>query len=237
MKKLYILIFLLIPIFVKAQITPPIDTIHYLQKSNTIRTDTLATNLLTLNQTNNTAQPMSGATLKSYFQLGLQKQMTAGSGLSISSNVIMNTAPDQTVTLTAGNGIAISGSYPSFTISQIAPTIATPTRTVNTSFTPSSTKTAYFYYSVLCSVTNPLLAGASTATVTVQYSTNGGSTWNDYAIIGNSSSVGVAVAIALTNGQTGELSGIVPANYLLQIKSVTAGTATVTVQKSIEVTY
>lgn len=41
---------------------------------------------------------------------------TAGSGISINSNVIANTAPDQTVVLNAGTGIQVSGTYPNFTI-------------------------------------------------------------------------------------------------------------------------
>jgi hypothetical protein len=46
------------------------------------------------------------------------KKYTAGEGISISSkNVITNEKPDQTITLTAGNGIKITGKYPNFTIS------------------------------------------------------------------------------------------------------------------------
>jgi hypothetical protein len=66
MKKLYILILLLIPLFATAQI----DTAHYLQKPvpAVMRTDTVATNLLTYNQTTHQAELMSGLTLKNYFQ-------------------------------------------------------------------------------------------------------------------------------------------------------------------------
>lgn len=42
---------------------------------------------------------------------------TAGTGISISGNIITNTAPGKTVKLTAGNGIHVTGSYPDFTIS------------------------------------------------------------------------------------------------------------------------
>ena len=44
----------------------------------------------------------------------------AGSGLSISGNTITNTAPDQTVELTAGSNVTITGTYPSFTIASTA---------------------------------------------------------------------------------------------------------------------
>jgi hypothetical protein len=44
---------------------------------------------------------------------------TGGTGISVSgSNVVTNTAPDQTVTITAGFGTAVTGTYPNFTISQ-----------------------------------------------------------------------------------------------------------------------
>ena len=46
---------------------------------------------------------------------------TAGTGVSISSNVITNTAPDQTVSLTGGTGISVSGTYPSFTVTNSSP--------------------------------------------------------------------------------------------------------------------
>ena len=42
---------------------------------------------------------------------------SAGSGLSLTGNTFANTAPDQTVVLTAGTGIGVSGTYPNFTIS------------------------------------------------------------------------------------------------------------------------
>ena len=46
---------------------------------------------------------------------------TAGSGLSLTGTEFANTAPDQTVVLTAGASISVSGTYPSFTITNDAP--------------------------------------------------------------------------------------------------------------------
>lgn len=249
MKKLYLLLCVLIPILAKAQTVPAIDTAHYLIKPNptVMRTDTLATNLLTYNQTTHQADLMSGGTLKSYFQSNIPYAIltgkptivtaTAGTGISITSGVVTNTAPDQTVTLTAGNGIAISGTYPNFTIAVVQPTFSFPTRTVNSNFTSSTTKAALVFYSVLCTVTNPALAGSSSATVTLQYSTNAGSTWQDAAQTGNLSSVALAVAVQISNGQTAELVSVIPTNALIRINSVTAGTATVSVVKSTEIVY
>ena len=51
--------------------------------------------------------------------------LTAGTGISTSGTypnfTITNTAPDQTVALTAGTGISTSGTYPNFTITNTAP--------------------------------------------------------------------------------------------------------------------
>jgi hypothetical protein len=52
---------------------------------------------------------------------GKQDVLSAGTGIDITSNVVSNTAPDQIVSLTAGTNIAISGTYPSFTIDSTAP--------------------------------------------------------------------------------------------------------------------
>lgn len=52
---------------------------------------------------------------------GAVEEITVGTGLTLSGGSLVNSAPDQTVTLTAGTGISISGSYPSFTITNSAP--------------------------------------------------------------------------------------------------------------------
>jgi len=40
----------------------------------------------------------------------------AGSGISITGNVISNSAPDQTITIGSGSGISVTGTYPNFTV-------------------------------------------------------------------------------------------------------------------------
>jgi hypothetical protein len=52
---------------------------------------------------------------------GKQDALSAGTGISLVSNIVTNTAPDQTIGLTAGTGIGVSGTYPNFTISNTAP--------------------------------------------------------------------------------------------------------------------
>lgn len=75
-----------------------------------------------------------------------QAALTAGTGISLASNVVTNTAPDQTVVLNAGSGILVSGTYPNFTIQNSLP--STPvfksatngTATSGTANTVSSTQ-------------------------------------------------------------------------------------------------
>lgn len=46
---------------------------------------------------------------------------SAGTGISITTGVIDNTAPDQTVVLNNGTGISVTGTYPNFTITNTSP--------------------------------------------------------------------------------------------------------------------
>ena len=172
---------------------------------------------------------LNGNTLIGSGDLIINNNYTAGSGINITSNIITNLSPDQTVTLTAGNRMSITGTYPNFTIGYVEPTINTPVvRTLNSNFTISTTKQAMVSYSVTCSVTNPLLIGTSSAMSYLEYSTNAGSTWLLPAQNGNSSGVGITVTLQLTNGQTGTLVGIIPANALVRLRTATTGTASVT---------
>lgn len=152
---------------------------------------------------------------------------TAGTGISIASNVITNTVPDQIVSLTGANNLSVTGTYPNFTITQYVPTVFNPTRTLNSNFTISTIKQANVNYSISLQVTNPLLIGTSTAAAYLEYSINSGSTWVSVSDALISSGVGVAVAVAITNTQTQILTGTIPANALVRIRTTTSGTASV----------
>lgn len=54
-----------------------------------------------------------------------RNSVSAGTGISYdnSTGIITNSAPDQTVSLTAGTGISTSGTYPNFTITNTAPSL------------------------------------------------------------------------------------------------------------------
>lgn len=149
----------------------------------------------------------------------------------------------QTVSLTSGRGISITGTSPNFTISLVTPTITirntanSNARTLNSNFTVSSTKEALVTYTVTCSVTNPLLVGTSSASAFLEYSTDGGTTWQLPAQNGNTSGVGVTVTLQLTNGQTGTLTAMIPANALTRIRTTTSGTGSVTYVTGQEIVY
>lgn len=67
------------------------------------------------------APPTSGTDILYGNGSGGFSNVTIGTGLSFTGGTLSNTAPDQTVTLTAGTGISTSGTYPSFTITNTAP--------------------------------------------------------------------------------------------------------------------
>ena len=48
---------------------------------------------------------------------GTESLYTEGTGIDITNNIVTNTTPDQTVTLTSGGATTITGTYPNFTIS------------------------------------------------------------------------------------------------------------------------
>ena len=130
-------------------------------------------------------------------------------------------------TLVAGTGITIVGS----TINATATSRVfnnNVARSVNSNYTISATRDVLCTYSISISVTNPLLAGSSSGSAFLEYSTNAGSTWNTVSQVTNASSVALAVTIALTQPNTFVLSGPVPANALVRIRTTTAGTASVT---------
>ena len=117
------------------------------------------------------------------------------------------------------------------------PTIATPTRSLNSNFTISTTKSADVAYSVSLSATNPLLAGSSSASVFLEYSQDAGVTWKGVCQSVNLSSVALTVTVTITSGTTAVLCGCIPANALCRLRSTVSGTASATFISAQEVTY
>lgn len=168
-----------------------------------------------------------------YTDVRARASNSAGTGISYNSTtgVITNSAPDQTVSLTAGAGISVTGTYPSFTVSS---TVTSPTvnsavsRTLNSNYTISSTRMATVNYSITISVTNPLLIGSSVGTAFLEYSTDGGTNWITASQVSNSSGVGLTVTIGITNTQTSILTAAIPTNALTRIRTTTSDTSSVT---------
>lgn len=130
-----------------------------------------------------------------------------------------------TVRILPGAGIVVSGSYPNYTVGMVPPTILTTNRSLNSNYTISGTKWAVATYTVQCTSTNPLLAGTSSASFFLEYSTNGGTNWTTGSGAGNSNGVALTVTVALTNGQTGVLVNLIPAGALVRIRTATSGSA------------
>lgn len=159
---------------------------------------------------------------------GYIDQAGARSAISLTTN---NTSGN--ATYNSSTGVLNIPNYTS-----VAPTITNSvSRTLNTNFTVSSTKYANVVYSVTCQATNPLLAGNSTASAFLEYSINSGSSWTTVSTQTITSSVALAVAVAITQAQTVPLSGWIPANALVRIRTSTTGTGVVTYNNGQETTF
>lgn len=144
---------------------------------------------------------------------GTEAAYTAGTGIGVSGNVITNTSPDQTVTLTGGGSTSVTGTYPNFTINSTdnnsGGTVTSLTAgtglsggTITSSGTISmpNTGTAGTYGSVtetpvfttdnqgrITSVTNTIISGVAPSAGSTNYIQNGTSaqTSSNYNISGN----------------------------------------------------
>ena len=72
-----------------------------------------------------TTTDISEGTNQYYLDSRARSAISAGTGVSYDSStgVVTNSAPDQTVALTAGTGISTSGTYPNFTITNTSPSL------------------------------------------------------------------------------------------------------------------
>lgn len=104
----------------------------------------------------------------------------------------------------------------------------TASRAINSAtYQVSATKQATVFYTIRinCVAT---IGGASSGTVALQYSTNGGSTWIDVGQVENSNTVTLAVVLNSNTTQTGQLSGIIPAGAIVRMNQSSSGTTTIT---------
>lgn len=158
---------------------------------------------------------------------------TAGTGVSITSGTITNTAPDQVVAITGTTGISATGTYPNFTIGRTSSTFSTPSRSLSTTgsnntFTISA-RESFVSYSINFSAA--LTLTTSNGQVDLDYSTNGGSNWVNVSSV----SQAFGVSITITTNQTLTLCGKIPAGALVRINRVQNTNVTTTIVRQQEV--
>ena len=150
--------------------------------------------------------------------------LTASTGISTSGTypnfTITNSAPDQTVSLTASTGISTSGTYPNFTITNSAPdqTVAL------TAGTGISTSGTYPNFTITNSAPDQTVAltGAGTTSIT--------GTYPNFTITSNDSATGTVTSVAaLTLGTTGtDLSSTVANGTTTPVITLNVPTASAT---------
>jgi hypothetical protein len=135
-----------------------------IDQSNLVTSVNGQTGAVSLSTTN-----ISEGTNQYYTDARARAAISAGTGISYDSStgVVTNSAPDQTVALTAGTGISTSGTYPNFTITNAAPdqTVAL------TAGTGISTSGTYPNFTITNAAPDQTVAltGSGTTTVTGTY--------------------------------------------------------------------
>lgn len=97
------------------------------------------------------------------------------------------------------------------------------TRTLGTAFTISTTRLATVYYTVTVTATSLLTVGTASANVYLEYSLNAGTTYLPVSQTGQSATTLAIITIQFTNGQTGVVTGQIPAGALVRLRSVVSG--------------
>ena len=146
------------------------------------------------------------------------------------------TGPASTVAGPQGPAGATGGVGPAGPQGPAGPASVTPsvpTRVLGTAFQPHATKPVRVCYTVKTQVTNPLVAGASVATVTLLSDAANPPT-TERARTEADSSVGLAVSIALTTFNTTPLTYIVPPSHWVRLVATGTGTFTNSIVSQVE---
>jgi hypothetical protein len=169
-------------------------------------TDYVAPGAITTSGLTMTTARLLGRTTAS---TGAVEELTVGTGLSLTAGTLSNSAPDQTVVLTAGTGISTSGTYPNFTITNTAPD-QTVVLTAGTGISISGT---YPSFTITNSAPNQVvsLTGAGTTVVT--------GTYPSFTITSNDAFVGTVTSVS----GTGTVNGITLTGTVTSSGSLTLG--------------
>jgi hypothetical protein len=120
--------------------------------------------------------------------------------------------------ITIGSGLTYNSSTKVISVTQNAPTVNFPSRSLNSTFQISTTQNANVVYGVDISVTSPLLAGAQ-GTVFLEYADDSAFTTNVKKVSsGTNSTAGV---LNLTNVGSVTLTGFIPASKYVRIRTQT----------------
>ncbi len=112
---------------------------------------------------------------------------------------------------------------------------STPVRVLGTAFQPNATKATLVTYGIKTTVTNPLLAGTSVASVSLlSDAANPPTTERDR--VEATSGVGLSVTVALTTSNTASVSYIVPAGHWVRLVSTVSGTGSTAIVSQVEET-
>lgn len=160
----------------------------------------------------------------------------SGSPVTTSGNITANlntsgvAAGSYTTVTVTSKGIVTAGSVTTIN-SGVSRSLSNSTGSTN-QYTISSTLRARVTYSITFSFTVTALLGAS-ATVYLEYSTNAGSSW----VLASQCSKSFLLGLALTGSDDMNLSGEIPANALVRLRTVTAGGGSCQFVTAQEVTY
>ena len=115
----------------------------------------------------------------------------------------------------------------------VAPSVSA--RTIGSAgFQPNATKATLVSYSIKTSVTNPLIAGSSTAVVRL-LSDASATPATERVTVAAESSVALAVAIAITTSNTATLTYLVPAGHYVRLVETKTGTSSTSIISQTEV--
>lgn len=135
-----------------------------------------------------------------------------------------------------------AGTYQKFTINNKGivtgaqlDSFSSVTRPINsTTYTVSRTKNSRVYYTIniTCTAT---IGSASSGSVSLQYSTNVGSSWIDIGNVKNSNTVTLALALNSITIQESQICGEIPINALVRMNQTSTGTTTISFVRGQEI--